>query len=521
MRTDFCSHRLVGAQCPTEQFTFQLTFPNVNLKRTPLLVYTVILLFWIVPGNAQNLILNGDFESGPHDGVGTIIDWTVSGTGFADSAMEGATSGNFSAALNIAGDSEGNTLSQTFTTVSGQAYEVEFDAGIFGTRNNAPLRLNVRLTGTGTLLDQIVTPPDAFTTSVGQVVFHHYHYFFTADDSTTNLQFTDIGLGNGGADTVVDTASVYPATLPPPTTLPLANFDFESGPFNVNGTVTGWSASGAARIANLDEAATTGSHSVAFGPGGDFQDDILSQRFFTTSGRQYVVDFDAAIFGVAGLSQMLRIGVTGSTAVLDQVVSPPYYASFDSSAIQFQHYHFLFTADSSVSILEFSDIGFENTDADILVDSVSIAPVPPTFSEWQALHFTSDQLTDPQTSGWTADPDHDDLGNGLEYFFGTDPLAGITASDANLLPRMGVEVVNSSPYVTYTFRRLLGWTGNAPVVGVSDNLISWDETGAQLESAAPIVPSGDGVTEIVKIRLTTPIDQGPIKRKFLRLALPQ
>jgi len=70
------------------------------------------------------------------------------------------------------------------------------------------LQLRVQVKGTAVLLDQTVTPPYAGTYTPAAVIFQHYHYVFTSDSSATTLQFSDIGLGNSGADTVIDTITV-------------------------------------------------------------------------------------------------------------------------------------------------------------------------------------------------------------------------------------------------------------------------------------------------------------------------
>jgi len=474
-----------------------------------------------VSAHAQNLLLNGDFETGPHNSLSSITSWTVSG--IVRTAIQGATSGDFSAALSISGDSENNMLSQSFATTNGQAYIVDFDSGIFGVPASSPLQLNLQAIGSGsTLLDCTVTPPSAGTFNVGSVVFQHYHFTFIANGPTSTIQFTNLGLGNGSADVEVDTVSVRATTVPPPTTLPLSNADFEMAPYNMSGTVSGWSVNGGAHVAVLPEGATSGNNSAALSAGGDFEDDVLSQRFFTTVGQRYAVDFDSAIYGMMNSFTLLRVRVVGTNAGLDEIVAPPYFASFNPSAIQFQHYHFVFTADSSVSTLEFSDLGRGNSNSDIAIDTVAVtvAPPPPSFATWQSGHFTPSQLNDPQVSGWSADPDHDRIANGLEFFFDTDPLAGIPIPDVPNLPRTAIEILGGSPYVTYTFHRLIGWDGNPAIVGVSDNLINWDDSGSQIEQIN-VTPSGDGVTEIVKVRLTTPLGPGAPQKKFFRLSLTQ
>jgi uncharacterized protein DUF642 len=496
----------------------------VPLFRAPVQFRSAILVLLsvltAVAVDAQNLIQNGDFEAEPHDPFSTIVDWNIFGTGFVHSAMEGATSGSFGAALSIGGDTEGNILSQTFGTTPGQAYLLQFDTGVYGVRSEGALQLSIGVSGAGSLLEQTLTPPDALTYDPSNVIFHHYRYAFIADSSSATLQFANVGPGNSNADIVVDTVSLVPTVLPPPVVLPLVNGDFETGPFETNGVVSGWSVFGIDQAAIRTEAASSGSHSVAFGPGGDFQDDVLSQRFFTTPGQAYSLDFDAAVYGVGDSVQMLSVRIIGDTTLFQQMIGPPYYGTFESSAVQLQHYHFVFTAESLISTIEFSNLGFDNHDADVIVDSVGIFPVPQTFAEWQSAHFDANQLNNPQISGWTGDPDKDRIPNGLEYFFNTDPLAGIPISEATALPRIAIETSDGSNYLTFSFHRLLGWNGNPAVVQVSDNLITWDTSGNQVQ-AVSVAASGDGQTEIVKVRLKTPIPNTSVPKKFFRVSLEQ
>jgi hypothetical protein len=57
-------------------------------------------------------------------------------------------------------------------------------------------------------------------------------------------------------------------------------------------------------------------------------------------------------------------------------------------------------------------------------------------------------------------------------------------------------------------------------VEVADDIGVWDSSGSQIEQIS-IIPSGNGVTNVVKVRLTTPIDQVALRHKFLRLKLTQ
>jgi Protein of unknown function (DUF642) len=153
---------------------------------------------------------NRNFESPAYDGLGEVTGWTVSGNGKINAAAEGATSGTHSAAFSVTGDSQGNILSQRFFTVPGGVYYLDFDAGISGKPTGGPLQLRAQVIGSGTILDHILTPPNANTFEASQVVFRHYRFTFTANSTVTTLQFSDIGTGNAAADVVLDTVSVAP-----------------------------------------------------------------------------------------------------------------------------------------------------------------------------------------------------------------------------------------------------------------------------------------------------------------------
>lgn len=157
--------------------------------------------------NAPNPVINNaNFETGPFSMEGTVTGWTASAH-VAD-ISEGATSGTHSAGLSAGGDSQGDTLQQSFSTISGQTYALDFDAGIFGVHSGAPLQVQVEVLGSGSLVNQVITPPEAGTFVPSQVAFQHYHFTFTANTASTNLRFTSLGSGNGSADQVIDTVSV-------------------------------------------------------------------------------------------------------------------------------------------------------------------------------------------------------------------------------------------------------------------------------------------------------------------------
>ncbi|MFL6513980.1 MAG: DUF642 domain-containing protein, partial [Chthoniobacterales bacterium] len=326
------------------------------MKLASILLAGAMGLIWGSPAQAQNLISNGDFEVGPFAPSSTLTDWTVGGTGHIHSAPEGATNGSHSAAFNIGHNDEGTTLSQSFSTVVGQLYSLDFDSGVVG-QPTGTMQMNVQVTGSNNLINQTVTPPAANTSDPNSVVFQHYHFIFVADSTTTTLQFTDIGIGNSVADTLVDSVSVAANIL--------LNPNFETGPFNSLGTVSGWAVGGPASIASLEEGSTSPSHSAAFSAGGDSQGNTLSQDVPTTSGQLYAVEFDAGSIGNVD-NQQLMVQALGSGTLLEQMVTPPLSNTFDPNAVAFQHYRFTFTADGSSTTIRFTNFGTGNGATDVL-----------------------------------------------------------------------------------------------------------------------------------------------------------
>ncbi len=493
--------------------TATIQFSDIGLGN----IYADILVDTVAVTPDENLLTNGDFETPPFDTNATAFGWTVGGS-VIDRSEQGSAGGLHAAAFNAGGDSEGDTLSQSFSTSVGQIYTLDFYAGVAGVPDNgSTLQLNVQVLGMTTLVDATITPPVEGTSDANLVRFQHYQFTFTADSTTTTLTFTDIGTGNALADTMLDTVSVNPQGTQ------LTNGDFETPPFDTH-QATGWMIGGTGRIEEKMDGATTPTHSAAFGTGGNYQNSILSQSFSTLPGRQYVLDFDSGVIGQRyGPRLQMQIQVAGENGnLLSTTITPPDAFTYDPNLVLFNHYQFLFIANSATTALNFQDLGTGNDNADSLVDTVSVLLAPPaSFARWQAAHFSQSQLNDPSISGWDADPDLDKVANGLEYFFNTDPLTGTSGAAAASLPKIEISTVGPSRYLTFTYHRLIAWNGPPEVVEVSDDLVTWDDTGNQVEQVSGPTPAGDGSTETVTIRLKTPITQGPIPRKFLRLQLMQ
>ena len=462
-----------------------------------------------------NLVNNGSFETGPFNTVGTVTGWNVGGNANIGATSEGATAGSHSASFSAGGDSDGNTLSQAIPTVPGEQYTLDFDAGVFGPDPGTPLQLNVTVTGGAELLNATVTPPVASTLNGNAVEFDHYHYTFVADSALTTLMFTDIGTGNSNTDTVLDNVYVPPANL-------LTNGDFETPPFNTY-SITGWTEAGGGKVEANGEGATSPTHGAAFGTGGNPPGNQLSQSFPTTAGTMYSLDFDSGVYGVhSGSALQLSVGVIGNGVILDKVVTPPEAGTYTAAQVTFQHYHYTFIANSAMTTLQFQDLGNGGTGADIVLDTAMVTDMAAySFGQWQTLNFSVGQRGNPSISAWDADPDTDLFANGLEFFSYTNPLTGIPKGDTPNLPRVSITIDGSSRYLTLTYHRLIGWTGNPEVVQVSDDLVTWDNSQTQIEQVGSPALAGDGMTEIVTVRLKNPINQGPVPKKFLRIGLTQ
>jgi hypothetical protein len=109
-----------------------------------------------------------------------------------------------------------------------------------------------------------------------------------------------------------------------------------------------------------------------------------------------------------------------------------------------------------------------------------------TFDLWRAAKFSPNELSDPNISGATADPDHDGINNRLEYAFGLDPKVPNTAT--NGLPRALI----SNGVFTLTFTRLKVASDLSLTAEASSDLQTWTPT-------RPLRVIDGGLTETLTI----------------------
>lgn len=278
----------------------------------------------------------------------------------------------------------------------------------------------------------------------------------------------------------------------------LVNDDFEAGPFEAPGSVNGWSVfrndSQPGNVIDVTKGAGGSTHAVVFNRGEDSEGNTLQQFFFSEPNRRYALDFDAAIYGQrTGDPLQLDVQVLRSdrTVSFNQLVAPPDAFTFDFNAVTFQHYHIEFVANDGSAFLQFTDVGLGNASADTYLDSVTLAPAPLEYSAWQSLYFSEAEKNDLSISGWTADPDHDGIPNGLEFYFNTNPIAGMTEADAAALPRLIVDHVDVGD-LSVSYRRRIGAGGK---IISTNSLGSWPalQPSARVDQTVPM----DNVTEIV------------------------
>jgi hypothetical protein len=136
--------------------------------------------------DGQNLVGNPGFENG----LSNISPWTATGNCYTDQPSSNAHSGAYYFAFNAAQTAPNGVLSQVINTTLGTSYTLTFWQGILVWNQTASQKINVTVTGTGTLATQSYTmTATAGTTSVVQ--WTQQTISFVADSTTTTIQFAD------------------------------------------------------------------------------------------------------------------------------------------------------------------------------------------------------------------------------------------------------------------------------------------------------------------------------------------
>ena len=156
-----------------------------------------------------------------------------------------------------------------------------------------------------------------------------------------------------------------------------------------------------------------------------------------------------------------------------------------------------------------------NTGGSVTSAAAVVLITPLAFSSWQASRFTVAELANPAVSGPLADPDADGVCNLLEYAFGSDPRT----PSAAVLPTARLVGGSDGPHLAITYRQLINATGVVYVVGVSSDLVSWDDSQTQVAPVGAPQPTGDGRTQWVTAQVVQPLPAGAGARQFLRVKI--
>ncbi|HYF37931.1 MAG TPA: hypothetical protein VD994_21695, partial [Prosthecobacter sp.] len=103
-------------------------------------------------------------------------------------------------------------------------------------------------------------------------------------------------------------------------------------------------------------------------------------------------------------------------------------------------------------------------------------------------------------SNIAADADHNGIGALMEYAFNAAGSHGFS-----VLPQAtpGIDPETDERCLNLTFRRRINATGLDYLVETSCNLVDWQPVGADADTLS-VTPAGDGVTEVVSMRIRPP-----------------
>ncbi|MFO1497494.1 MAG: DUF642 domain-containing protein [Verrucomicrobiota bacterium] len=179
------------------------------------------------------VLANGSFES-------DYSGWLASGNqGIATGSPWTATDGSKVVAFNWGNTTPNGFLSQSFASIPGETYALDFDAGIIAF-NSSQQRLQITVEGSRPLLLQTVT---LFGNSSGTLQWTPQTFTFKADSSTTTLTFQDVSAATLGLDLALDNVRVTsqnaPVIVSQPSSLTVNVGDLAS--FTVNATGAGLS----------------------------------------------------------------------------------------------------------------------------------------------------------------------------------------------------------------------------------------------------------------------------------------
>jgi alpha-L-fucosidase len=356
------------------------------MKAYSILRFATIALFTAAPIQpATATLTNGSFEQ-------EFSGWTKTGNlEVRMGSIYTATDGARMAVFNAAQKNPDGTLSQSFATVIGQTYTLQFDAGVLS-YNTYAQTLGVTVTGAGSLLSKAITI-NGF--GGGSNSWLPQTFNFIANSPTTTLSFQDRSSLTDSLDLLLDNVRVT-GTVVGPNTAPVASADsysagqnttlvisaagvltndtdaqsnlltaiLDSDPghgsvsLNANGGFTYTPATGYTGVDSFTYHANDGSLSsnsstvtidvVALIPGVSFP---------TIVGKPFIARFRVVPKDTATTVPVLRLKITGNVQLKDVELDSALPTGETSVP-----YYILFTADSGITTLRFITPGGDSVE---------------------------------------------------------------------------------------------------------------------------------------------------------------
>ena len=144
------------------------------------------------------IVTNGSFEEG-------FNGWTVSGAVDVETWTVTCSDGTNSARFNAAEASASGVVAQTFATVPGDRYLLQFDFGNWSPSGSSQQRLSVEVTGSGELLSKVVA---ASSDAAHMMSWVPNSFYFWTDSTNTTLTFRDVSYQTTSTDGHLDNVRV-------------------------------------------------------------------------------------------------------------------------------------------------------------------------------------------------------------------------------------------------------------------------------------------------------------------------
>jgi hypothetical protein len=212
----------------------------------------------------------------------------------------------------------------------------------------------------------------------------------------------------------------------------------------------------------------------------------------------------AALLGNGNLA-LLIINKSATTDLTAQIALSHFLpGSASANVFSYGRPNDLVNADLSTSMLNNAATNFSATFPAYSM-TVILLQRPQTFAAWQSQYFTPPELSDPTISGPTADPDHDDIPNLMEYALGLDPKT----PSVDGLPVLGRQIFGGKDYLNLRFTKTRTISDVQYTVQVSTDLTTWNS------GPSYAIRIDDGSTDTAVFRDVTAISDVP--RHCMRL----